>query len=567
MPESSPSYTAFFGPTRSLLEHRSDALWLTVVWMATAAAAWWAVQPGMLVPDDWNGWPEIVWVILVVRGGLGAKRGWVAFLIGWLCFIPAWLITLAWIGDISVAGWPSLAIYSAFYPPTMVVLIRWLSTCHRLPMVLVGGVVGVSLEYVRAEVLFDSWPFHLIGSGMSGGSNALLAQWGGLWLVTLVVMFTGVLCVNSLIWGFFTKYDGVVVVLLIGTSFLPLPAGPIEAAPLRVLAVQTNLPQSNKMGWSHEQQAKDLAHFEALTMAGLSEAGDVDLVVWPETMVPGLGFDPDTMALLDQLGPRVEPWRRGSLLLQQAADQTGVPWLVGSPTWTGVTIVEDRLEPTHRYNSAVLVEPDGSVERYDKIFLTPFGETMPYARNWKWIEESVMDFGAAGMRFNLDVGVGPQLLDVSNDTGQWSIAVPICFEDAVPSVVRELAVVDGVTQADVLINISNDGWFGGSDAGRQSHEQAAIWRALELGRPMLRVANTGITSLLLPDGSVAGALEPRTDGTLVVEIPRYEGTTLYARWGNWLPRLCLLLLLAGSVVRYVLGPDEPQSKTDLSSAA
>ena len=150
---------------------------------------------------------------------------------------------------------------------------------------------------------------------------------------------------------------------------------------------------------------------------------------------------------------------------------------------------------------------------------------------------------------------------------RWSIAVPICFEDAVPSVVRELAVVDGVTQADVLINISNDGWFGGSDAGRQSHEQAAIWRALELGRPMLRVANTGITSLLLPDGSVAGALEPRTDGTLVVEIPRYEGTTLYARWGNWLPRLCLLLLLAGSVVRYVLGPDEPQSKTDLSSAA
>ena len=257
MPESSPSYTAFFGPTRSLLEHRSDALWLTVVWMATAAAAWWAVQPGMLVPDDWNGWPEIVWVILVVRGGLGAKRGWVAFLIGWLCFIPAWLITLAWIGDISVAGWPSLAIYSAFYPPTMVVLIRWLSTCHRLPMVLVGGVVGVSLEYVRAEVLFDSWPFHLIGSGMSGGSNALLAQWGGLWLVTLVVMFTGVLCVNSLIWGFFTKYDGVVVVLLIGTSFLPLPAGPIEAAPLRVLAVQTNLPQSNKMGWSHEQQATE----------------------------------------------------------------------------------------------------------------------------------------------------------------------------------------------------------------------------------------------------------------------------------------------------------------------
>ena len=99
-----------------------------------------------------------------------------------------------------------------------------------------------------------------------------------------------------------------------------------------------------------------------------------------------------------------------------------------------------------------------------------------------------------------------------------------------------------------MINISNDGWFGTSDAGRATHSVAAAFRAVELGRPLVRVANTGVTGLSLPDASSVGSLEPREAATLLVNMPRYDSQTLYASWGNWLPRLSLIVLVLGIVI-------------------
>lgn len=528
-----------------------DHLWQTLLWIASAAIAWWAVQPGGWIPESVTGLPAIVWVALLVRGALGARVGWVCFLAAWAFFAVPWLVVLAWVGDVSVAGWPPLALYSAAYPAVLVVLLRWMDRWRWVvPLSLSVAVLGLSLEYIRAEFLFDAWPFHLAGHPLWGSEQVMLASLGGVWACSFLVYSAGGLLAACLLTTGWTRLKWELVlpgVLVLTASFIPRPR-PTDTAAARVLAVQTNLPQDNKIGWPLERQQADIESFLSLTADGL--AAEPDLVVWPETMVPGLGFDPATMQLLDTLGPAADALARWPRLIMQSVVASSTPWLVGSPTWSGVRIDETAVVPAHRFNSAVLIDPDGFVQRYDKTFLTPFGETMPYVRAWPWLESLVMDFGAAGMRFDLDVGVNTRPLQCTTARGErWRLATPVCFEDAVPSVTRSLAVRGGRVEVDAIINISNDGWFGRSDAGRRAHAVAAAFRAVELGRPLLRVANTGISALYLPDGTTSQVLEPRVAASLMVDLPRFEGHTMQAAWGNWLPRLCLLLTMLAVAVR------------------
>jgi apolipoprotein N-acyltransferase len=279
--------------------------------------------------------------------------------------------------------------------------------------------------------------------------------------------------------------------------------------------------------------------------------------------VPGLGFDPDTLTFLDSLGPGAAHMTRWQRVVQQAAAQSGVPWLVGSPTWLDVALSDDGyVVSSERFNSAVLLEPDGSVQRYDKVFLTPFGETMPWIRAWPWLEQRLMAVGASGLQFDLQAGRAPVAITIETHDGPQNsrstvdapgrtlrLVTPICFEDAVPSVVRAL-VRD--TNADIIVNLSNDGWFGTDDAGRRAHEIAAAFRAVELERPLIRVANTGLTSSIDRYGHVVQRLDARTPGTVLVEPVSSKGSaTGYARYGNWFPQLLLLLTVAGVLVRLI----------------
>jgi apolipoprotein N-acyltransferase len=486
-----------------------------------------------------------------------AGRGWLAAVLAWLAFLGPWAVCLEWVRHVSVAGYPALVAYSAAWPAVFVALIRWIGAgWPRLPWSVLAGVTWVSLEYLRAEVVFDAWPFHLAGHSQWGGPETMLASVGGIWLVGMLVVSAG-----GAVAGMVTRRvaawpraveAGLPVLLILLAAVVSAPR-PSEAPPLRVLGVQTNLPQSNKIGWSAEQQAEDVPAFLRQTKDGLA-AAEADLVVWPETMVPGLGFEPATLALLRDIGSAATPWSRWPRAIMAAATQSGIPWIVGTPTWVDVDVVDGMLEPGARFNSGVLVEPGGATSRVDKVFLTPFGETMPYVRAWPWLEALVMDVGASGMRFNLDAGAAPSRLVLEyGDIGDWWLAVPICFEDAVPSVTRSMCVRDGRVAADVIVNISNDGWFGESDAGRAAHAAAAAWRAVEMGRPMLRVANTGYSGLYLPDGSTRQQTQARVQATDLFVIPRYGGRTLQAWWGNWVPRLCLLALFAGIVMRWRSG--------------
>jgi apolipoprotein N-acyltransferase len=493
-----------------------------------------------------------------------------------LSFLVPWGVLLGWIREVSVAGWPVAVVYSALYMPLVALLVRGVSRqwlFSRVPLAVTAAVVWTALEYVRAEVVFDAWPFYLAAHGVYPTWLIQYASVGGVWLVSFLVVLLSVGLWGILLGCAQRRATIVWMLLCLCLPWMPIVLGyllngPYQVRPgpaLRMLCVQTNLPQSNKIGWSQQQQAQDVQGFIAQTLEGLAaidpQDGPVDLVVWPETMVPGLGFDHGTREVLERLGPSASHLARWPQAIEAAAARTGIPWLVGSPTWLDLTLDEDGfLQSETRFNSAVLVAPDGGLQRYDKVFLTPFGETMPWIRAWPWLESLLMDLGASGLHFDLQQGDAPVALSIETET-QWNkwttrLVTPICFEDAVPSVVRRLVLE---TDADIIVTLCNDGWFGRDDAGRRAHEIAAAFRTIELERPLVRVANTGFTSLINQYGRIVSRLDAQIQGTLLVQAhsSRWWSPTTYARFGNWFPWTMLGLTLVGVILRIVRGPSKP----------
>jgi len=184
----------------------------------------------------------------------------------------------------------------------------------------------------------------------------------------------------------------------------------------------------------------------------------------------------------------------------------------------------------------VLISSSGAlVQRYDKVHLVPWGEYVPFAWAFGFAKALTHEVGAfaasGGERTPLDIG-------------GHRYGVFICYESVFPHEVRQFA----EHGAEVLVNISNDGWFGDSGAAWQGLNMARM-RAVENHRWMLRDTNTGITASIDPLGRVvAGA--PRNQ-RLAMDAPYHllNDTTLYARYGDWFPAVCAIISVTGLIWR------------------
>lgn len=231
-----------------------------------------------------------------------------------------------------------------------------------------------------------------------------------------------------------------------------------------------------------------------------------DLVVWPEGSI---GYNPHEGKIKE--------------VFSALSSQGGFDFLVGGGTF-------ERSEDGKRasWNSAYLFGRDGQIRgRYDKMVPLPFGEYLPWPVSYlRDYIEGVGDFRA---------GTEPRVFD----TGRFTFTTPICYEAILEDQMRRLM------DADLFVNITNDGWFGDTAAPHQ-HAMLAAVHAVELGRPMLRVAYTGVSMVVEPHGDIPVYTTPYTDVAQVVPIRMGKFETPYRTWGGWFP-LAASLVGAGAL--------------------
>ena len=286
---------------------------------------------------------------------------------------------------------------------------------------------------------------------------------------------------------------------------------------LRVAAVQGNIPQNDK--WKREMVSPTINAYYQQT----SEHWDSDLIVWPETAIT---------LLYDQFRPYEEE-------LSAEAQQTHTTVITGIPyRYPRGTALAGEF-----HNSVIAFGNGAGI--YHKQHLVPFGEYVPLAS----LIRGLLPF------FNLDMSsflAGPSgqpLLQVGRHTQQgdelYLVAPYICYEIAYPQLVSRMAV-----NADFLITVSNDAWFGDS-LGPKQHMALAQMRALETGRYLLRATNTGITALVDNKGNLLSRLPYEQRATLTGSAEMRRGQTPYMRWELWpLYGLTLLVMVAAGLHRY-----------------
>jgi apolipoprotein N-acyltransferase len=262
-----------------------------------------------------------------------------------------------------------------------------------------------------------------------------------------------------------------------------------------VALVQGAVPQAMK--WAPGQRERTLELYASLTAPHLG----TDIIVWPEAALPAL--ERDIRGFLDSL--------------HAAARARGSDVVMG-------LLRRDAL--TGEYFNAMAAFT-ATEQWYDKRRLVPFGEFFPVpaaVRDWMRLMNLPYSDFASGAQDQSPLLVAGE-----------SLAPTICYEDAYAS--EQLALVRRST---LLVNVTNDAWFGDSTAPHQ-HLDISRMRSLETGRPMLRATNDGVTALIAHDGTLIGQLPQFEPGVLTGTIEPRTGLTPYARTGN-LPVLGLLLL-------------------------
>jgi apolipoprotein N-acyltransferase len=284
--------------------------------------------------------------------------------------------------------------------------------------------------------------------------------------------------------------------------------------------VQQNIPVLEGSEWTKEYfdgTLRDLTWFSLNPAGGQSK--HADLIVWPESPAPFYSTDPVFRETLSSIARESQAWVLAGSLGIRNASQTPE-------------------RSTQVYNSANLINPQGEwVARYDKVHLVPFGEYVPFKRV----------FGFAG---GLTKEVGDFVQGTSRAplvAGDSKLGVFICYESIFPDEIRQFA----ANGAQVLVNISNDGWYGDSGAYAQHLKQVRM-RAVENARWLLRDTNTGVTAVIDPFGRVVASVPRKMRTALEGNYALSNVTTFYTRHGDWFAYLCAIISVAALVMRFAI---------------
>jgi apolipoprotein N-acyltransferase len=459
------------------------------------------------------------WLAAVSRPSLPLRR---PFLLAWCGGLAYWLPAIHWLRlphPATAIGWVLLSAYLACYLPLFLWAARRLVHRWRWPLVPAATVAWVACEQLRGSLLggftfaglgHTQWRWTALvqvadALGEVGVGGVVMAGAAG--LAAVIAAGRGSLTASR------AAGEAAAAAAVVGASLLyghwRLATAPAGGPALDVLLVQGSI--DTELKHDPAAAADVLSHYDELTLAGLADPAHPkrpDVIVWPETMWRWSLIEVDPAVVLSDaeleavLGPEAG---QGDAATRQArgraaigrqtldalavyARRYGTPWIVG--------LDRQRLDPraaggAEHFNAALVLAADGRpLARYDKMHPVMFGEYIPFGRRFPLL------YRLTPLPAGLTAGRAPVEVDVAG----FALAPTICYETALPGAVR--SIVRRLTAAgrrpDVLVNLTNDGWFWGSSE-LDMHLAAGIFRAVEVRTPLVIAANTGFSAAI--DGS------------------------------------------------------------------
>jgi apolipoprotein N-acyltransferase len=392
----------------------------------------------------------------------------------------------------------------------------------RIPIVITMPIAWAAGELVRTYFPIG-FPWNLLGETQYRNLELIqFAEFTGTYGISTLIIFFNVVIFMVLMKRGSRRLQTLSLSILTGVMLLAIIFGNWRMHELktlkpngsfRVAMVQGNIAQSVK--WDPNAQAPTFKIYSDQSAQGARE--NADLIVWPEAAAT-FWFQPDDRypaRAAEDAGYRNE-------LLKLARD-LGKPILFGAPA---LVVHDDRI--AGMANRAYLVSAQGEVAAwYDKIQLVPFGEYVPARALLGYFVNRIVE----GMG-DMIPGQQQTLFGVKGA----KLSVLICYESIFPDLARR-SVKKG---ADVMVNITNDAWYGTSSAPYQLLAMSAM-RSVETKTPMIRVANTGISAIILNDGRITATTPLFKRGTEIEDVPWQPMRTLYTIVGDLFAQICLLL--------------------------
>jgi apolipoprotein N-acyltransferase len=371
----------------------------------------------------------------------------------------------------------------------------WFSRCnrtrqHAASRILLFVSTWVLTEWLRGW-LMTGFPWLSLGHAMIDSPYAGIIPIFGTFGASALVALIAISLLELLNASSRQKYIWLTISLLVSVGIYSIQSiewtNKTREQSMKVALVQANIPFELK--WDKSKRNQLYQRYVDLTEKNWHS----DIIVWPETAIPTFYIQ----AKQDFL-PAIE---------QQALEHNA-EIISGVFTYDGAT---ERI-----YNSLVTI--GGEAQVYSKKHLVPFGEFLPF--------RNIIDLFAAFITLpmaDISAGAGDSIMVVKS----VPVGVSICYE-----AVYGNEILSALPEAQILVNVTNDAWFGDSLAPQQ-HLQITRSRALETGRYMLRAANTGISAIITPKGESLQQSAQFIETSVTGEIWPMHGTTPFMRWGNW----------------------------------
>src|SRR5215831_8130879 len=512
----------------------------------------------------WFCWIALTPLIAAIWfSGTESRRAWLRnLLLGYVRSMKNNWIVFFWLTTVTVLGWFVLQFYMAIYfaiwawfchllrprankrqaraaskwsqmlaqarSTAATVQSPWTKSTSNLRLAFILAAAWTTLEWLRGWVfsgfgwnglgvaLHDTWPLIQI-SEITGvaGLSFLVA------FVNVIVLTTAYrLIVEARTrvmrphFDFTVTMAGIVGVLVFGLRTTQVSP---STKPFRVAVVQSNVPQNQK--FDPEFTTRIFDQFRRLSEIALRSNPPPDLLVWPESSMPG---------------PVLADEQSRKFVMDLAASSE-----------TDLLLGAIDVDNQNVYNAAILIADGGDrIQVYRKVHLVPFGEYVPGRHTVPLLAQIVGD------QVPGDFKQGSEYTVFTLTDSKTHVAPLICFEDTIGELTRQFVLPTETSPgANLLVDITNDGWFERS-AGSHQHLANAIFRCVETRRPMVRAANTGVTCFVNQFGRSTQMLRDDTGSTFIegvlageIKVPTEQELTFYVRHGELFAKACAAITL------------------------